>query len=373
MAKFVIQQQVMSAGNVLLGQGTDDSIIKAFALLSRAETDDTDDFCVARPLLKDLCLQTKSWQEIAKIVVAAVAYRPGRSEKWLQIICEPFSLNLFKEDIDLLKENPAFILGTTLGLFQAINWLDKHWRTLTDFENDFYDEIAEVILWKDQFSDLADQLLPDPAYESQLSQAVKAFFRLESDGWGNKGIRIAKSLKLVQKVLSKLAIDTETKKELSKIGALVLEQMSYAWFGSASLMGRVNGIMLIGKKCDFDKKLAAKAFPKLYGDKELFSADMQALYNEPENSWATSFQMLAKAISESRPEFLWQIISQADEKIKGKVELSKQVQVLWEKIAYAIFDQLDTPDKALTAIFPITTISNEILSQSGRRLLRPNQ
>ncbi|MCX6743419.1 MAG: hypothetical protein NT116_04250 [Candidatus Parcubacteria bacterium] len=331
-----------------------------------------DDYSVTRAWLNELCLQNKTWHEISKIVVAATAYRPSRSDKWLQIICEPFILNLFREDVDLLKQNPAFILGTTLGLFQAINWLDQYWWAQTSFESDFYDEVAEIILWKDQFSDLADQLLPDSAYESQLSQAVKAFFRHQPMGFGGKGIRMANTLKFVQKVLSKLVNEAGTKKELSKIGSLVLDQISYAWFGSASLMGRVNGIMLFGKKCDFDKALAAKALPKLYGDKELFSASMQIL--DSENNWEFSaFQMQAKATTDSKAELIWQIIQQADEKIKAKIELSKQVQVLLDKIAYAIFDQLDSFDRALTAILPITNILNELLSQSGRRLLRPDQ
>jgi hypothetical protein len=369
-----IEQEVKSAGKVLFGEGINDSLIEAFAHLIRTEKTESsvDHFSVTRAWLKDLCLQTKSWQEIAKIVVAATTYRPGRSDRWLQVICEPFSLNLFKEDVDLLKQNPAFILGTALGLFQSMNWLDQYWWANTSFESDFYDEVAEIILWKDQFSDLADQLLPDSAYESQLSQAVKAFFRHQPMGFGGKGIRMANTLKFVEKVLSKLVTDTGVKKELSKIGSLVLDQIGYAWFGSASLMGRVNGIMLFGKKCDFDKALAKKASLKLCADAVNLFASWDAM--DVEDSWEqAAYQMLEKSLCNNEYEMLWQIIRQADEKIKEKIELSKQAQVLLDKIAYAIFDQLDSFDKALTAILPITNILNEVLSKSGRRLLRPEQ
>ncbi|MFA5188804.1 MAG: hypothetical protein WC460_05580 [Patescibacteria group bacterium] len=367
-----IEQEVKSAGKTLFGESISESLLEAFTHLSRTEKKEgfIDPFSLTRASLKGLCLQTKSWQDIAKIVVAAVAYRPGSAEKWLQVICEPFSLNLFKEDTDLLQANPAFILGTTLGLFQAINWLDQHWRTLTAFENDFYDEIAEVILWKDQFSDLTDQLLPDPTYESQLSQAIKAFVRGEP-GLGWKGERLYFTLSLVQKVLSKLVNQNRRKKELSKIGTLVLDQISYAWWGTESLMGRVNGIAILGKERDFDKNIAAQAIPKLFEDKELFYASNLA--SDAESSWEqAAFQMLAKSFSESKPAIIWQIIKQADEKIKGKIELSMQAQILADKIAFAIFDQLDVFGRALTAILPLTTILNEICSQSGRRLLQPD-
>ena len=322
--------------------------------------------------IKKICLRIQNWQEIATIIEAVTAYMPHHSHKWLLTIVDPVSLNREPEEEQALKRNPHFILGLSLGLFRSSYWLDQNWRAKEPFYEEMCEWVPELILWHDELTAKADSLLPDPAFESQLSQVIKAFLRTDVPWFGARGIRMSWIIKIIESCLRHLTGQGK-KIPLARISALILEQLSYTFFGQMAEWAKLQslylafpGLKMTGKKARFlSQNLAESNF-----------ADLTAQLS------ATDSHELEKAIAQNAKHYLetsdfallWKIPELANKNyvkdLKDRHEWSQPALELLNLLAYEIFKLIDIHDKAQASIKLMQHQFAGIAAISGKRQIR---
>lgn len=189
----------------------------------------------------EICRLRDYYSDVVRIIVAVTARNPHQAEKWLETLSAPFS----PSDSCLPKETTyGFLTGVPLGIFQSAIWLNGHgWRT--NFTEQLSDIIVKLIIWNGkapcQTYDFETMSFP-PGYENELSQTIKTYFRGSDLMPDSKGARFARAHQIIQQVLFHQESLGEKKNKFSGLGAMVLDQICYAIFGSISSYGRALAI-----------------------------------------------------------------------------------------------------------------------------------
>ncbi len=174
---------------------------------------------------------------VAKVIVAVTAGNPAGSSLWLETITRPLRHEGKHGDIDWTF---SFAEGVTLGVFQSAIWLQQHWKMDTLYDEHLGDFIAEMILYLEDLNGNKKVLgdwTPSKEYEEALSQAIKRYVR-EHEHLGNigggLGVRHARLTLMFRRI--RQGFDTTKRQHgrspaLNEFATLVLDQLSYAWFG----------------------------------------------------------------------------------------------------------------------------------------------
>jgi len=248
--------------------------------------------------LYDICLERCgcgnpiTFQKVSRIIVAVTAYDPHRCHNWFKRLAKVFVL-----PVEKLKEvSSNFFLGYVLGLFQSGLWIDEYWHTETDFEKHYFIPLLQDLV-SCQFApalnfDDGDRREHDydtllPAYESELSKAVKAYIRpgkkTEVHGWYNEGL-IGRRLALAQNFMRLIVDRSEQEKDkIPKLGQLLLKQVAFA------VAGGVSGLFLAEALSDRFEKLfqsfqslsASPPIPETTQESEQAEADSQPAVQSP--------------------------------------------------------------------------------------------
>lgn len=365
---------ILTSGKSVLGPQTPLAYRQVVGTVFQAQPDGVMDKESLKQI-KVICLQTQNWQEIAKIIESITAGMPHNSHEWLNIIVDPVSLNRGAKDEKALQNNPHFILGLSLGLFRSAIWLDTNWGTIVEFYEDMLDWVVELIVWNDEFTNKSDRLLPDKTFESQLSQAIKSYFRTPAEYMGAKGIRMAQTQKIIEKSLE-LLIDGQGKKQpLSKISSLILEQLSYAYFGTLVAWGKMESLYLSFPNLKLPER-KEKALVKNLEENKTFQELIKALATSGDDELEKIIAPVISDYIQGDQTFacLWkigEIIRKSSKNLKGKNQMKSETALDFLNIlAYAIFEHLSVYDKALASIGLMQFKLNDLMTLSGKRQLR---
>lgn len=244
-----------TVAKLLLGvsKKTSQLCLEALGLIHRGSS--------AHQQIFDACLKcagsAESHYDIAKVVMATTAYNPHHSDKWLKAIRALFSGSegneLIKRHETITTEVPDqvvshFAQGIVLGIFQSMLWLDEEWRVTTEFEKELPQVVTDIVLCQNAIAKSIDFhppfTTPDKAYESQLSQVIKAYVKGREY---YKGHRCAQVMDIIDSVYFQLERKKKEKFEPSLFGKMVFDQIAYAVFGSMSTQGRAHALYLLFK------------------------------------------------------------------------------------------------------------------------------
>jgi hypothetical protein len=189
---------------VLFGSEVTREEIKAASILEVG--DDLGD--AERLQLRELCLGCRNYENVANIIVATTAARSLASHLWLSLITE----QLCSETNSGLPI--VFAYGVTLGAFRSINWLDRNWQIETKFDACFVEIVPNLVLHNCYSQTLIKR---DPAYDDQLSEAVKAY---PSGAQYYSGKRLVDCYHLLQAIEKHIARWKMKDQDISDIGKL---------------------------------------------------------------------------------------------------------------------------------------------------------
>jgi len=269
---------VLTNGKGVLGPKTPLSFRQVVLIIYKSKAIEYDARNRTDPILKQIktvCLQTQSWEEIATIIEAITAYLGNHSFIWLNLLSQIISANRDKKDEQLLTANPRLILGLSLGLFRSINWLDENSQEPTLFNERLPTEIIELICWNDSIVKKANLLLPNQAFESRLSQAIKAYSRAEPIL--TVGLpRMVDLRNIINGVLTKINNSTA----LPRINSLILDQFSYAVFYWINPAAKIKSIKKSLAKSPYINASMQSLLESLSGIDEADDADSYEFFGQ---------------------------------------------------------------------------------------------
>ncbi len=235
--------------SMVLGKETDPELLKIYLILDQKKRQplNTEEF---QKILQTLIFGFDDWQIIANVITAIVINSPEKSTYVLDLLTALFTekeapeyltengLTVFKRMRGINSAtNPAFVNGLILGIFQAINWLNETWQTITTFEEGLPEFLSKLILR----NEIEKYYQYDKKFEKKLSDNIKSYARPTRGRKYLPGQRLAQ----IMYIYIKIRWVWESGWELPKLNQLILEQLNYAIWGSISTNGRAQSIHLM--------------------------------------------------------------------------------------------------------------------------------
>lgn len=235
MDTVALKPESVSVKEALFGnQAFDLVLVQTYGLL--LQEDCTKHFST----LLDFCAKSESYPTVSRIMVGAVVAAPHLgSGRWLELTRIFFTHPAFTDEV-----TPAFVLGAALGLFGAAVWLDTNWKAETDFEKGFPEAIASIVFASGKTIDAlgGEKTLHmvefNPAFESKLSQAIKAWVRGPKPEEYYHGARLGNVWRIIDTVYERFQGGACS----NLLGKLIIEQISYGVFGELSAKGKIHAL-----------------------------------------------------------------------------------------------------------------------------------
>ncbi|MDP3800104.1 MAG: hypothetical protein Q8Q90_01640 [bacterium] len=210
-------------GKVLFGDNTPEDLIIIFEQLIAHDLLDQDEEKTNNQRLKILqyCLNNLGVETTARIVVALSLRPDWGGHKWVELL----SNEIFKKGLGTAQS----FAGSVLGLFRVNALIDLGWHAEKEFRQAFSNAIESAIVCRSVAAKTAIRMADDK-YESILSETIKTYVRWK----GNEPWQIAYRKNEVETILLntiKTIGSFPSKFEITPIGNILLDQLSYARFG----------------------------------------------------------------------------------------------------------------------------------------------
>jgi hypothetical protein len=184
-----------------------------------------------------LGFNSKSYDDVAKMVVALAAFNPFQAAQAISATSVPIQQPIGQG----VHIRPEYIMGVVLGIFEAGVWLDEKWRCAESLEQALPDVLANFIysprLTRANLG-LGVSGVCNTGYESRLNDAIKKFARGEFVPEGQRSQRVREIFRTIRWLQEATPRDTE----LPYLAEMVVDQICYAQFGAISSTGRLDAL-----------------------------------------------------------------------------------------------------------------------------------
>lgn len=177
-----------------------------------------------------------TYEEISRAFLAAAVVHPLQTHWCLGELHRCFKADSPK-DI-----NGHFVVGSILSAFETAVWIDTHWSHETIYDKAVEDVIPDMVWCRNGMLEQGEWLATDH-YRNVLTTAIKQYVAGPKYG---KDIRLAQVGNALQKIGEtyerKRQEVQDDKVEFPKIASMILDGLTYGFFGQMSPIGRVQAI-----------------------------------------------------------------------------------------------------------------------------------